>query len=269
MSQAPHAQQTAESVDRYQAGWAALSQLLREGKSFSGRERNCAFLNTGGPKFANAAAACGLDFPDDARALAVVDWDQDGDLDLWITNRTAPRLRLMRNEMQSEASQENFVSFRLQGVHCNADGIGGRVMVRLKNSPQAPLQQTLYAGDAFLSQSSKWLHFGIPAGSELEQVAVRWPGGSEEIFRGVEASHRYLLKQGTRSAQHVAPRAEPMQFATGPVAPPPRDSTARTVLVSRPPLPLFTYRHLDSHAIRTVEVDQRPLLITFWSHSCA
>ena len=33
-----------------------LSDLLYQGQSWSGRERNCFFLNTGGPRFANISA---------------------------------------------------------------------------------------------------------------------------------------------------------------------------------------------------------------------
>ena len=90
---------------RYKQGWQALNRLLHEDGSFSGNERHCVFLNTGDfaaeGRFADISAASGLDFADDGRAVAVADWDFDGDLDLWITNRTAPRVRFMRNDCAS------------------------------------------------------------------------------------------------------------------------------------------------------------------------
>jgi len=73
--------------------------MISAGRSFSGRERHCAYLDTGKPaggdplRFVNVSATTGLDLPDDGRGLALTDWDQDGDLDVWISNRTAPRLR--------------------------------------------------------------------------------------------------------------------------------------------------------------------------------
>ena len=75
-----------------------LAGRIRTGASFSGRERNCAFLNLGGSSFADGSAALGLDLKQDSRGLAVCDWDHDGDLDLWLTNRTAPRAQLIQNE---------------------------------------------------------------------------------------------------------------------------------------------------------------------------
>ena len=85
--------------------------MMDAGRSFSGNERNCFFINLGNGKFADISGLSGLDFPDDGRAISVTDWDNDGDLDLWITNRNAPRLRLMRNDTK----EVNFISLRLSG----------------------------------------------------------------------------------------------------------------------------------------------------------
>ena len=151
-------------VDEYVASWHATMQLLREGKSFSGRERNCAFLNQGNHKFTTVSAVSGLDFADDGRAIASVDWDHDGDLDLWIQNRTGPRLRFMKNqsrESQPGTDASSSVSVLLPGVTCNRDAIGARVEIVSQQSATAPLVQTLRAGDEYLSQSSKGLHFRL------------------------------------------------------------------------------------------------------------
>lgn len=105
-----------------------LGELIRDGGSFSGHERNCAFLNTRGGRFANVSAVSGLDFVDDARAPAFVDWDRDGDLDFWIANRTAPMLRLVRNE---NPPGNDFLALRLRGTKSNRDGVGARVEIVL------------------------------------------------------------------------------------------------------------------------------------------
>ena len=118
---------------RYQQGWKALNRLLHENRSFSGRERHCVFLNTGGSRegqgrFANISAVSGLDFPEDGRAVAACDWDFDGRLDLWFTNRTAPRVRFLRNQNKTGY---HFLAIRLQGdgVRTNRDAVGTRVEV--------------------------------------------------------------------------------------------------------------------------------------------
>ena len=90
MSQAPQALKSSEGKEAYLASWQATFSLIRRGASFSGNERNCAYLNTDGSRFANVSASMGLDFLDDSRAVAVADWDHDGDMDLWLRNRSGP-----------------------------------------------------------------------------------------------------------------------------------------------------------------------------------
>ena len=84
-----------------------LFQMIEEGQSWSGHERNCCFLNTGGERFANISAVSGFDFLDDARGVALVDWDHDGDLDFWVKNRTPPQVRVRGCATDSECSVLN------------------------------------------------------------------------------------------------------------------------------------------------------------------
>ena len=176
---------------RYRQGWKALNRLLHEDRSFSGNERNCAFLNCRGTGFADISSASGFDFPDDSRAVTAVDWDFDGDLDLWMTARTAPRLRFLRNDLAANA---DWVAVKLSGngETTNRDAVGARVQLYLKNQ-QVPLIRSVRAGDAFLSQSSGWLHFGLGPNASIEKLLVRWPGGTEESISGIESGERYLV----------------------------------------------------------------------------
>src|SRR5262245_54388100 len=180
--------------------------MVNQGRSWSGRERNCAFLNTGGPRFATISAVSGLDFPDDGRAAALVDWDQDGDLDLWVSNRNAPRLRFLRND----ARGGHFLALRPvgNGTTTNRDAIGARVEVSGGELAEGRLVKTVRAGEGVLSQSSKWLHFGLGRAARIGKAVVEWPGGSTEEFTGLEADHRYQLVQGSGRAREWS-RPEP------------------------------------------------------------
>ena len=52
-------------------GGSDLLRFIRRGRSFSGHEENCAFLNTGGVRFADVSAVTGLNLDDDGRAIGV------------------------------------------------------------------------------------------------------------------------------------------------------------------------------------------------------
>ena len=143
MSQSPADESNRSDAEKYGTAWAAIMQLVRDGKSWSGREKNCCYLNTassldGATRFANISHVSGLDFADDSRAIAVVDWDHDGDLDLWFRNRTAPRLRFMANQL--DARRRSYVALRLEGTSSNRDGVGAVVEVvpRRSRAPRGP-----------------------------------------------------------------------------------------------------------------------------------
>ena len=253
-------------------------QLVREGSSWSGRERNCALLNVGVSngrlQFANAGPIIGVDFPDDARAVVAVDWDQDGDLDLWLRNRTAPRLRLMANRHGDAHSKVGSVCFKLEGTTCNRDAIGSRVELVFDepaNSAGKRWIETVRAGDAFLSQSSRWVHFGLGStgtanSRTLKAVNVTWPDGSQEMFSGVQQGARYRLKQGTGVASFVEQRPR-IKLSEGLSEVPEPTALARVVLPGKVPLPPIPLTGTSSPD-RFLAAEGRPLLAVFWTSTC-
>ncbi len=157
-------------TDEYAKGWLAMSEMIWSGSSWSGRERNVSFLNLGDGDFVDISSISGFDYIDDARALALTDWDLDGDLDVWLRNRTGPQLRFLENKL----NEKNFLSIKLQGTKSNRDAVGARVTVR---SGDKKLVQEVAAGSGYMAQSGKRLHFGLGDDTRIDDVEVRWPGG--------------------------------------------------------------------------------------------
>ena len=169
-----------------------ISDLCRQGYSFGGRQRNRCYLSIGKLGFANFSSISGIDLPDDARAVATTDWDNDGDADLVMTCRSGPQLRIFCNQLVTE---KNFVHFDLVGTESNLDAIGARVEVYLWDQ-ETPLVKTVQAGSGNLSQSSKRLMFGLGKASKIESVKVVWPNGKEQSFEDVAFGSRYRVVEG-------------------------------------------------------------------------
>jgi len=205
VAQSPGDVAPAGSLTGYLKNWDALSSMLTRGRSFSGRERNCCFLNLGSSngslqRFADVSAVSGLDFIDDGRAVVATDWDQDGDLDFWQTNREGPRLRFVKNQL-GDSHRTHWVAFELTGTTSNRDAIGAVLELELGGQK---ITHSLTAGDGFMSQSGKRIHFGLGKSSNTPlSVTVRWPGGSPESFDNLNPGRAYMLVQGTETAQAI------------------------------------------------------------------
>ena len=266
MSQSPVADFDPRIVERYQQGWKALNRLLHEERSFSGHERNCAYLNTGGKDFADVSFVSGLDFLDDGRGIGLVDWDFDGDLDFWTTNRTAPRIRFMKN-MSPPGSA--FVTVRLEGdgKRTNRDAIGARMRLYLKGE-KVPRLRTLKAGDGFLSMSSKWVHFGLGSTPDIERLEIDWPGGTTEKIVGLEPGGFFVVEQGSgKGIRYLRPAVRGLEPSQPEL--PEESDAARIVLAARLPCPVLPVKDGDGKE-RVLDGELRgPVLVNLWASWCA
>ncbi len=262
MSQTP-LQPAAAVPEGYESGWVAIHRMLREGGSWSGHERDCAYLNTGGTRFADVSFVSGLDLEGDGRAVGVVDWDLDGALDLWVGNRTGPRVRLLR----SAAKPPRFVAFRPEGRTCNRDAIGARLELATRGGPTERRVKTVNAGDAYLSQSSRWVHFALGEGEAIERLLVRWPGGGVEEFSGVAPGGRYRIRQGEGRGE---PFLVPANATLAPSTPrsPPFTDAARVVLSARLPLPALPITDAGGKPSSLSGGEGKPTLLNLWASWC-
>jgi len=213
-----------------------------------------------GDEFVDFSHLSGLGLDDDGRALAVCDWDRDGDQDIWFRNRNAPRLRLMLND---SANHQKSVSLRLEGVLCNRDAIGARVTLKTENGIMV---RSLRAGEMFLSQSTKWLHFGMDINERVKSLVVSWPGGEDESFSGVKRGGRYWLKEGQGEAANGSfPSLVSLKLDA--VAIEKQNSFSDHVyLPVEVPFPRLSYRAPDAK-MKEMRINGVPLLVTFWDSS--
>ena len=65
-----------------------LSLIFRDGFSFSGFERDLLSLNIQGDRFKDISGVSGIDSVLDGRAAVLADFDNDGDLDVFLTDHS-------------------------------------------------------------------------------------------------------------------------------------------------------------------------------------
>jgi len=252
----------------YTRNFRELNNLVSRGKSFSGYERNSLFVNQNGNGFAEVAGLVGVDYDDDARAVATVDWDRDGDLDLWITNRTAPQVRLLKN---NQPTKNSFVAIRLigNGTTTNRDAIGARLTLSSSSEQNAQIR-TVHAGDGFLAQSSSWNHFGLGDATKDLLLTVRWPGGDTQTFSDLKAGTRYTVTQGEAQPRESLPEAGAMEPQLAHAQPAKGEAKKNGFWVANPvPFPVLTFTDKSGAMRTTAEFRGRPVLINIWATWCA
>ena len=117
-------------------------------------------------------AESGLIVPGDAKAVAVLDIDQDGWPDFLVTRNNNSTLAF-RNQGPEGRTPLRIV---LRGPAGNPTAVGARITVEFADG----LRQTaeVCAGAGYYSQSSAACFFGHPASNPPKRIHIRWPSGS-------------------------------------------------------------------------------------------
>jgi tetratricopeptide (TPR) repeat protein len=210
----------------YEQGWNAINELIRSDHTWSGYERNVFYANNRDGTFSDVSGTIGLDFLEDGRAFALADFDHDGRQEIFLKNRTAPQLRLLKSVVEDLPPA---IAFRLRGIKSNPDAIGARVTVDRQT-------KMLQAGSGFLSQHSKEVFFGLGDIKEPVTASIRWPSGLVQRLENLPINHRVWVEEGNEPS-----RIEPFAKAALSSSPPPRlsslPSTIETWLLVPVPAP--------------------------------
>lgn len=165
-----------------------------EGKCLFADEKNRLYLNQGG-YFADVAEQVGFAIPNTARAIALADLDNDGDLDIIVAHPTAPPSFYKNNRQNPES---NWLGLELvgNGTTCNADAVGTRVFVTHGGAEKTTNEQRVYATHGLSAQGDGRLLFGLGSYSGQVKVKVDWCGMGKAFSTVQVAAGRYAtLKQ--------------------------------------------------------------------------
>src|SRR6185503_19021274 len=160
---------------------------VRAGARFG--QRNLLLRNTG-ERFQDMKEQAGPGFSPEmvSRALAAGDIDNDGDLDLLITNNDG-RPNLLLNE----GGRGNAILVRTTGTKSNRGGIGTRLTLTTGGHRQV---RDVQSGSSYLAQNDLRAHFGLGQSTRADQLEIRWPGGATEVVENLPANHVITVREG-------------------------------------------------------------------------
>ena len=154
------------------------------------REENLLFENRGGGRFDDVStkAGPGLAIREVSRGTCLADYDQDGDMDLFVLNLNSPPT-LLRNE---GGNKNNFLQIRPEGTRSNRAGIGARIAISATGRRQ--FAQVL-SGGSYLSHHDLQVHFGLGSSTLVETLTVQWPSGAVQTLRDVPANQVLVVRE--------------------------------------------------------------------------
>ncbi len=130
------------------------------------------FLNDGAGVFNDVADQL-TDFPSVVgRGVAYGDVDNDGDLDVLVTENGGPAY-LWRNDM---AGDTNYLRVQAAGTSSNRDALGTSITLYAGGQKQVRYIRT---GSSYLSQSETIATFGLGGATRVDSVRVTWPSGKQ------------------------------------------------------------------------------------------
>lgn len=141
------------------------------------------FENDGKGRFTDVSLKLGDYFSKEyvGRGSCAGDYDNDGDLDLVVTNLDDHCIFLRNNK----GNQNNWILLDLKGTVSNRDAIGTRIRLTSGGKLQIAQQRST---TGYLSQGDHRIHFGLGKNQNIEKIEIAWPSGKTQVLENVKAN---------------------------------------------------------------------------------
>ncbi len=158
------------------------------------RQRDLLYRNEGGGHFRDVSMQSGPAFRIEhvGRGAAVLDFDNDGDLDI-VTTDSGGRPMLLRND---GGNRNHWIAISGRGRESNRFGIGCKV--RVTSGGRTQLREINPYG-SYLSTSDVRLFFGLGNQTAVSRLEIEWPNGKKQVIENVRANQVVLLDEADAS----------------------------------------------------------------------
>ncbi|MBO0590175.1 VCBS repeat-containing protein [Cellulophaga sp. E16_2] len=146
---------------------------------------NYVYKNNGDLTFTDKSLDWGIDEPSYSNGAAYADFDNDGDLDIVVSNIDDMAYLYQNTTITSNSKvseHKNYLNIALKGV---TDILGTKVTLYSGGH----LQQQVYTSvKGYLSTVDSRLHFGLGNAQKVDSILVAWPNGVTQVERNKNAN---------------------------------------------------------------------------------
>jgi enediyne biosynthesis protein E4 len=161
-------------------GWESLNPI----DDFE-HDRSRLFIqqSSGELNFEDEAGDLGMTDTEQGRAVVCADFDNDGDVDIFMTNRGLENSGAFWRNNGADNENES-LTVRLVGLAPNTEAAGARIRVTVGGTTQL---REVAVGNNFTSQNPAAQIFGLGTADAADTVEIEWSDGSTESFSNVAA----------------------------------------------------------------------------------
>lgn len=157
--------------------------------------KNRLFWNEGSDKgFAEVTSVSGeaLSYENVGRGATFGDFDNDGDVDIFIVNNCGKAV-LLRND---GGNKNSWLELKLVGTKSNRSAIGARIKIVSGTVSQI---REVNNQSSYLSQNSLTQHIGLAKNSKVDSIEIRWPSGLIQHLQNIPINKQIEITEGTDS----------------------------------------------------------------------
>ena len=159
---------------------------------------NKLFQNNGDLTFSDVTKTSGTEVLGIGSGVGNADLDDDGFLDLFLTNRTfynsdkqiteSDRNYLLRNK----GNHNNWIKIELTGTKSNTNAYGARVKVMAGESIQYREHTSAHG---YNSANDYRLHFGLANEESIDSIEIIWPSGERQLLTDIAVNQTLSIEE--------------------------------------------------------------------------
>jgi len=178
-------------LDIFQCNGHVYPEIAQLAADVTFKQRRVVYRSLRNGRFQDVSSAAGscIMQPYVSRGCAFGDYDNDGDIDVLVSN-----INELPSLLRLEAGNANhWIKVRTIGTVSNRSGIGARVRCMTGDHRQI---DEVRSGGSYLSQSDLRIHFGLGNATRVDLLEIRWSTGKVETFRNLEVDQLIHVQEG-------------------------------------------------------------------------